>query len=358
MKTRGLFVKLIFALFSAIIGYVIGGGYEQAGVGLGAALVLILVDILIKRDWLKDLFLSSIGMSIGLAGAALIIYFVRSARPEAVSPYLSVPLAVALGYAGAMTLYRYKGSFRFIPPTQKVESRHSSYKILDTSVIIDGRIADICKTQFVEGTLIVPRFVLRELQHIADSLDVLRRNKGRRGLDKLRELQENPDVDVQIIDEDYPEIKEVDAKLIQLAKDLNARIITNDFNLNKVAELQGVTVLNINDLANALKPIVLPGETMTVKVIKEGKEFNQGVAYLDDGTMVVVENGRQYVGQTVQVEVTTTLQTAAGRMIFTRVNEETEEQMQQEQQQQREKRGGSIRSYTRGWPRGEDGKRG
>ena len=232
-----------------------------------------------------------------------------------------------------------------------LQGMEENLKILDTSVIIDGRIADVCETGFIEGVFILPQFILQELQHIADSLDVLRRNKGRRGLDKLRELQENPDVDVQIIDEDYPEIKEVDAKLVQLAKDLKAKIITNDFNLNKVAELQGVTVLNINDLANALKPIVLPGETMTVKVIKEGKEFNQGVAYLDDGTMVVVENGRKYVGQTVQVEVTTTLQTAAGRMIFTRVNEEEEEE-------QRERQSGGVRPYTRGWSRGEDGRRG
>ena len=351
MKNKALPARFIFALFSAIIGYIIGGGYIEAGIGFGAAWALILLDISVRRDWVRDLFLGSVGMGLGLACAALVMYFVKSTHPGAISPYIAIPISIILGYSGAMTLYRYKGLLRFAPPTRKTESSQSSYKILDTSVIIDGRIADICKTQFVEGTLIVPRFVLRELQHIADSLDVLRRNKGRRGLDKLRELQENPDVDVQIIDEDYPEIKEVDAKLVQLAKDLKARIITNDFNLNKVAELQGVTVLNINDLANALKPIVLPGETMTVKVIKEGKEFNQGVAYLDDGTMVVVENGRKYVGQTVQVEVTTTLQTAAGRMIFTRVNEEEEEE-------QRERQSGGVRPYTRGWSRGEDGRRG
>lgn len=352
MKSKVLPARLIFALFSAIIGYIIGGGYIEAGIGFGAAWTLILLDISVRRDWVRDLFLGSIGMGLGLACAALIMYFVKSAHPGAINPYIAIPISVILGYSGAMTLYRYKGLLRFASTSaRKAESSQSSYKILDTSVIIDGRIADICKTQFVEGTLIVPRFVLRELQHIADSLDVLRRNKGRRGLDKLRELQENPDVDVQILDEDYPEIKEVDAKLVQLAKDLKAKIITNDFNLNKVAELQGVTVLNINDLANALKPIVLPGETMTVKVIKEGKEFNQGVAYLDDGTMVVVENGRKYVGQTVQVEVTTTLQTAAGRMIFTRVNEE------EEQQEQRERQGG-VRPYTRGWSRGEDERKG
>jgi uncharacterized protein YacL len=353
MKQKGIPVKVVFAPFSALLGYLVGGQILHACIGLGVASILILIDLIIQRDWLKIMFICYIGMTLGLVGAALIIFFIGSAGSKMITPYFTVPLAVALGYGGAMTVYRYRGNLRLVSPPQKTGSINSQYKVLDTSVIIDGRIADICKTQFIEGILIVPRFVLRELQHIADSLDVLRRNKGRRGLDKLRELQENPDIDVQIVDEDFPEIKEVDAKLIMLAKEVNAKIITNDFNLNKVAELQGVTVLNINDLANALKPIVLPGEPMTVKVIKEGKEFNQGVAYLDDGTMVVVENGREYVGQTVQVEVTTTLQTAAGRMIFTRINNGTDDQTQLDQHRDRN---GDISSYTRGWTRRENGR--
>jgi len=362
LRREGWSVRILFVLLSALIGYGIGGDYRFALTGLLLSGALAVVDGLTRREWLKGLFISSIGMSVGLAGAALILHLIKTSS-QTDNPYLNVALPVILGYAGAMTAYRYRGLIPSLKVAKNPGAAESSYKILDTSVIIDGRIVDICKTQFIEGTLLIPRFVLRELQHIADSLDVLRRNKGRRGLDKLRELQELPDIDVQVIDEDYPDIQEVDAKLIRLARELNAKIITNDFNLNKVAELQGVTVLNINDLANALKPIVLPGETMTIKIIKEGKEFNQGVGYLDDGTMVVVENGRQFLGQTVLVEVTSTLQTAAGRMIFTRIKEEPKEQQregQQEEQQphgqrERERRGG-FRPHPRGWSRGEDGR--
>ena len=178
-------------------------------------------------------------------------------------------------------------------PTKK------SYKILDTSVIIDGRIADICETGFVDGILIIPQFVLRELQQVADSADSLKRNRGRRGLDILQRIQKMAGITVQIVETDYPNIREVDLKLIELAKETEAKIVTNDFNLNKVAQLQGVEVLNINELANSLKPVVLPGETMKVFILKEGKEYNQGVAYLDDGTMVVVDNARKMIGKTI-----------------------------------------------------------
>ncbi|BFU93715.1 MAG: conserved membrane protein of unknown function [Nitrospira sp.] len=197
-------------------------------------------------------------------------------------------------------------------------------KVLDTSVIIDGRVADLCETGFLEGTFLVPHFILDELQHIADSSDSLKRARGRRGLDILNKVQKMPEVDVRIIDEDFPQVKEVDAKLVVLAKKMNAKIITNDLNLNKVAELQGVRVLNINELCNALRPVVLPGETIRVFVLKEGKEAGQGVAYLDDGTMIVVDNARRYIGKNVDVVVTSVLQTTAGRMIFTRLKEETE----------------------------------
>jgi uncharacterized protein YacL len=200
-------------------------------------------------------------------------------------------------------------------------------KLLDTSVIIDGRIADVCETEFLDGILIIPQFILQELQHIADSSDSLKRARGRRGLDILHRIQKMGHMEVRITDDDFPKIREVDSKLIALAKRMGAKVITNDFNLNKVAELQGVTVLNINDLSNAVKPVALPGETMRVFVLKEGKEAGQGVAYLDDGTMIVVENGRKFISKNVEVSVTSVLQTAAGRMIFTKLKEDMEHEL-------------------------------
>ena len=197
-------------------------------------------------------------------------------------------------------------------------------KLLDTSVIIDGRIADLCETGFIEGTLVVPHFILQELQHISDSSDGLKRARGRRGLDILNVLQKMTNIQVKLVEDDFPHVKEVDTKLIELGKQMNGKVLTNDFNLNKVAGIQGVEVLNINDLCNALKPVVLPGETIRVFVLKEGKESGQGVAYLEDGTMVVVDHAKSSIGKTVDVVVTSVLQTSAGRMIFTRIKEETE----------------------------------
>ncbi len=192
------------------------------------------------------------------------------------------------------------------------------YKILDTSVIIDGRVADLCDTGFIDGTLVIPQFVLKELQLVADSSDSMKRNRGRRGLDILQRIQKMSNVHVLISDVDFPDVKEVDLKLIELARTLSGKIVTNDFNLNKVAQLRGVSVLNINELANALKPVVLPGEIMKVFILKEGKEYNQGVAYLDDGTMVVVDNARKMISKTIDIVVTSVLQTTAGKMIFGR----------------------------------------
>ncbi len=206
----------------------------------------------------------------------------------------------------------------------KGETKEENPKLLDTSVIIDGRVADICETGFLEGTLIIPQFVLRELQQIADSSDPIKRNRGRRGLDILQRIQRSMEVHVKIFDQDFPKIRDVDSKLVALGKQLAAKILTNDFNLNKVAELQGVPVLNINQLANAVRPVVLPGELMNVHILKEGKEYGQGVAYLDDGTMVVVDSARKYVGRHVDVAVTSVLQTTAGRMIFTRLKDDFE----------------------------------
>ena len=198
-------------------------------------------------------------------------------------------------------------------------------KILDTSVIIDGRIFDICQTGFVEGPLVIPGFVLNELRHISDSADGLKRNRGRRGLDILNKIQKELSIETQIYEEDFPEIAEVDAKLLKLAQVLNGKVVTNDFNLNKVAEFQGVPVLNINELANAIKPVLLPGEEMKVVVMKDGKEASQGIAYLDDGTMIVVEGGRKFISEEIMVVVTSVLQTAAGRMIFAKPKESQKE---------------------------------
>jgi len=210
-------------------------------------------------------------------------------------------------------------------PDGDTESVHTK-KLLDTSVIIDGRIADLCETGFIEGTLVVPHFILQELQHISDSSDGLKRARGRRGLDILNVLQKINNIKVELVEDDFPHVKEVDTKLIELAKQMDAKVLTNDFNLNKVAGIQGVRVLNINDLCNALKPVVLPGETIRVFVLKEGKEAGQGVAYLDDGTMVVVDHAKRWIGKNAEVIVTSVLQTSAGRMIFTRLKEETEQE--------------------------------
>ncbi len=201
------------------------------------------------------------------------------------------------------------------------KSSKKSFKILDTSVIIDGRIADIAETGFLDGVLVIPQFVLRELQLVADSADSMKRNRGRRGLDILQRVQKMAHLNTQIVEEDFPHVREVDMKLIELAKVYDCKIITNDFNLNKVAQLHGVEVLNINELANSLKPIVLPGETMRVFILKEGKEYNQGVAYLDDGTMVVVDNAKKMISKTVDISVTSVLQTTAGKMIFGKFDE-------------------------------------
>jgi uncharacterized protein YacL len=211
-----------------------------------------------------------------------------------------------------------------LPRSTDLSGSSNSLKVLDTSVIIDGRVADLCETGFLEGTFFVPQFILHELQHIADSSDSLKRARGRRGLDILNKIQKMADIDVQVVEEDFPNVKEVDAKLVVFAKKKGARIMTNDLNLNKVAELQGVRVLNINELCNALRPVVLPGETIRVFVLKEGKEAGQGVAYLDDGTMIVVDNARRCIGRNVDVVVTSVLQTTAGRMIFTRLKEDAE----------------------------------
>ncbi len=210
-------------------------------------------------------------------------------------------------------------STRIRPPVAEARCLRG---LVDTSVIIDGRLADVCAAGFIDGPLVVPQFVLQELQQIADSGDALKRNRGKRGFDVLQRLQRMPGVKVEITDADFPHVREVDRKLIELAKVLRGKVVTNDYNLNKVAEVSGVAVLNVNELANGLRPVVLPGEIMRVHLLREGKEAGQGVAYLDDGTMVVVEHGKRYLGQTVDVVVTSVLQTSAGRMIFSRLRDD------------------------------------
>ena len=260
-----------------------------------------------------------VGGVTGLIGAHLIWGALRGVEIVG-EHFFHVLLVVVLMYMGLVVGAQHGEWFEpaRIIAAFRDSARLHQYKILDTSVIIDGRIADVCETGFVEGTLVAPQFVLRELQQVADSTDSLKRNRGRRGLDILQKIQKMGTVHVQIVETDFPEIREVDLKLIELARKMNGKIITNDFNLNKVSQLRGVQVLNINELANSLKPVVLPGEIMRVFILKEGKEPGQGVGYLDDGTMVVVDQGKKALGRTIEVSVTSVLQTTAGKMIFCR----------------------------------------
>ncbi len=318
-----LLLRALIILSFLAGGYLLGSKYGYSIMGALAGLALGVITLFIDRFFQKvniGRFIGAfLGLFFGLIFARLLLLPLKPLLPDYVNT-VSFTLNALFGYGGMMIGFTRgknltaSGILRVL----KGQPMETNQKILDTSVIIDGRIADICETGFIEGTLILPQFILQELQHIADSADSLRRARGRRGLDVLHRMQKMSGLHVKIVEEDFPNIREVDAKLVALAKMLDAKVLTNDFNLNKVAALQGVTVLNINELANALKPVVLPGETMRVFVLKEGKEHNQGVAYMDDGTMVVVENGRRFIGRTIDVSVTSVLQTTAGRMIFSR----------------------------------------
>lgn len=280
----------------------------------------------IRQAPAQQLLASVAGLIVGLIVAAL-FSFPFSMLPQPLSQILPFVAAIICGYLGIMMFtIRQRDMFSVIrgrlPGRVEAGEGASDFRrpvLLDTSVIIDGRIADISRTGFIEGELLVPRFVLNELQHIADSPDALRRNRGRRGLDMLRRLQSESVTPVRVTDMDIEDVRETDDKLVLLAKRLRSPIITNDYNLNRVAELQGVQVLNINELANAVRALFLPGESLTVNIVQEGKEIGQGVGYLDDGTMVVVEDGKPRIGQEVEVTVTKVLQTAAGRMLFARL---------------------------------------
>jgi uncharacterized protein YacL len=317
------------ALFSDGFGQ--DSGWVWAAVaGLLVAGIVLGVEYGLRETKPGALLGGAAGLAGGLVLAGIAAWALEMTMPAVQSvPLLGFFLLAAFPYLGLIyggKLFGDAGIFKQSRGSEAVAHATTSNKILDTSVIIDGRVADLCETGFLEGTFILPQFILNELQHIADSSDPLKRGRGRRGLDILGKIQKMVDVEVHIVEEDFPHIKEVDSKIVVLAKKLNAKVITNDLNLSKVAELQGVRVLNINELCNALKPVVLPGEQLRVFVLKEGKEAGQGVAYLDDGTMIVVDNAKRFIGSNVNVMVTSVLQTQAGRMIFTRLKDETEGQ--------------------------------
>lgn len=364
MRTNTVLIRLVF------IGILIGAGYLLDPIGhtwagrdapLGVptyalsaliafllAAAIILFEIRIQQASLKTLIGAAIGSMLGIIGGVLIGFLISYQEAGAVNPstkvFLTLALAFIMAYVGLM-VGASKGDYLELSALGGIFSDKASrrdVKILDTSVIIDGRIADVAETGFLSGTIVIPQFVLRELQQVADSPDSSKRQRGRRGLDMLNRLQGNTTLDIQIVDTDFPAVKEVDLKLLELSKSLDGVVVTNDFNLNKVAQLHGIQVLNINELANSLKPVVLPGEAMRVFILKEGKEYNQGVAYLDDGTMVVVDNARRMIGKNADIAVTSVLQTTAGKMIFGRLWEEAENGAQNDS---RLPNGGARRSF-------------
>ena len=341
----GLFRLTLANLLCILAGALLGGiiGWVSSDFFISRLKRLsVFVEKQLSKMPIHDVIAGAIGLAVGLILANLLSY--SFAKIPIVGDYIPVVFSIVMGYLGIHITIKKRseiaGLFDFIPrvmkdvmrPQKGQQAMHTAakdtqdaareraadmhYKLLDTSVIIDGRIADICETGFVEGTLLIPVFVLEELQHIADSPDPLKRVRGRRGLDILQRIRDDSKLSVEITNVDFDDITEVDSKLVRLGQKVSGKIVTNDFNLNKVAQLRGVEVLNINELSNAVKPVVIPGETMRVQVVRDGKEPGQGVAYLDDGTMIVVENGRRHMNKEIAVEVTSALQTAAGRMIF------------------------------------------
>lgn len=354
-------MKIVLAIFGAIIGYnfihifglaseinfswehldILFTSKQFYGVVIGAIIGYFILSYLLEKvlkiilnfeykikelSW-KEIVVNVIGLIVGLIIGALVNFAFSIPKIPRIGLPIQILINLIFTYIGfTVANNKEKELVNFLFEDNNGMMNYGninklSNKILDTSVIIDGRIYDICKTGFIEGTLLIPEFVLEELRHIADSSDVLKRNRGRRGLDILKKMQKDSSINVEIITQDFEEIPEVDSKLVKLAQIMEGRVVTNDYNLNKVADLQGIFVLNINELANAVKPVVLPGEEMDVKVIKEGKEDGQGVGYLDDGTMIVVDDGIKYMGQKISVLVTSILQTAAGRMIFAKPKE-------------------------------------
>lgn len=321
-----LLLRILFVVISGVFGYqmlfVNQSAFMGAVAGVMAALVMILLEGGLRRVSVRGLSSTVFGLILGLIMAKLVTdAFVLAKLTEPTLTTVRSFLTLVFCYLGMVIGLRGKDEFNIIIPYVRLRRQDQSEEltVIDTSVIIDGRIVDICKTKFIEGRMVIPKFVLKELQQIADSTDPIKRQRGRRGLDILHNMQKEFPQEITLHEEEFPEMKEVDAKLVRLAKLMEAKILTVDFNLNRVATLQGIKVLNINELANALKPVVFPGEQMHIKLIKEGKEYNQGVGYLDDGTMVVVEDARKLIGQEVRIVVTSVLQTQAGRMIFTKL---------------------------------------
>ena len=325
---RALFV-LIFGVTAAWLRPVDAPAWAAILTGMGVSLIAILLESRFHRMSLQRLIGIATGMVIGLFCSALLSLVLGRMENTSTVHAVQIVAMLLFVYFGAVTGAA-KGELLNLGALGGVfgneMTAQPNRKILDTSVIIDGRIADIADTGFLDGTLVVPQFVLHELQMVADSSDGMKRSRGRRGLDVLQRMQKMPKVHIEIVQDDFPQVREVDMKLIELAKIYDAGIVTNDFNLNKVANVRGVLVLNINELANSLKPIVLPGEIMRVFILKEGKEYNQGVAYLDDGTMVVVDNARRMISRNVDVIVTSVLQTTAGKMIFGKFDERSQSQ--------------------------------
>ena len=328
------FIRALFILISTVVGYQLGSAYggpgsswALAGIGIGAglAVVIVLIELGMGRLSLRGLSAAVFGLLLALAFSRFVTGAIDLIPniDQSFASSLKLVIVLILAYFGMIFAMRGRDEFNLIIPYVKFDrqDQKDAVLILDTSVIIDGRIHDLCHTKFLEGRLVIPGFVLKELQQVADSSDPLKRNRGRRGLDILNKLKKLQHVGVLIHEEDFPGTSAVDEKLIKLAKLLSAKVVTNDFNLNKVAELQNVTILNINELAQALRPILLPGEIMDVRLVKEGKEKDQAIGYLDDGTMVVVDGARRLIGQNASVAVTSVLQTAAGRMIFGRLDE-------------------------------------
>jgi uncharacterized protein YacL len=328
-----LAMRLIFVTVCAGAGYhfrPFGLSKEMATLaGLLFAIGVILFEVRLRRASLRRLIGAAIGSIMGILGAYLTsLIFTHTTMPESTRSFFSLAVFLVMAYIG-LVLGANKGDMLNLQALgglfgSERNTKHT-FKVLDTSVIIDGRVADIADAQFLDGTIIIPQFVLRELQLVADSADPLKRQRGRRGLEVLQRIQKMPHLDVQIAEDDFAQIADVDMKLIELAKRYDAKIVTNDFNLNKVATLQGIEIMNVNQLANALKPVVLPGEIMRVFILREGKEYNQGVAYLDDGTMVVVDGARKMINKTVDISVTSVHQTTAGKMIFGRYDERGEQ---------------------------------
>ena len=329
--------KVLFFILGAATGFFIAYTHYDIITAAGAAILLGAVStgiaLVLEHNIRNYTPRSFLGAAIGITAASLSFFAVREvisgfALPEEISSLISAAFFLFLFHTGITIGYR-KAKETELQSARRVHTRMvTETKILDTSVIIDGRIADVAEAGFISGTMIIPKFIIKELQHIADSSEPIKRVRGRRGLDVLKRMQKDiPNVSVKITNHDFPNIKEADLKLVELARRLKGIIITNDFNLNKVASLQNVKVMNLNQLSNALKPVVLPGETMNIHVVKEGKEENQGVGYLDDGTMVVVDEAKRYLGDHIEVSVTSVLQTPTGRMIFSRVKEEDSKHM-------------------------------